>query len=152
MRPTMLPSFRIRRARDEAIRNRRWAMRLNSTELWRRAMDSAHGHFVTRVTSGTPAELSSAAAAINVTSDDTDPGPGAATDDADAIPRCGARRRPTEKARGGQARGGGRPKKRDAGKRRKIAESLSPGRKSGADMARLSRPCRSRRRSAPGLE
>src|SRR3954470_23006993 len=87
MRPTMSPSVRIRRARDEAIRNRRWAMRLNSTELWRRAMDSAHGHFVTRVTSGTPAELSSAAAAINVTSDDTDPGPGAATDDADAIPR-----------------------------------------------------------------
>src|SRR3954453_8291562 len=77
MRPTMSPSFRIRRATDEAVRNRRWAMRLNSTELWRRAMDSAHGHFVTRVTSGTPAELSSAAAAINVTSDDTDPGPGA---------------------------------------------------------------------------
>src|SRR3954454_19132232 len=77
MRPTMSHSFRIRRARDGAIRNRRWAMRLNSTELWRRAMDSAHGHFVTRVTSGTPAELSSSAAAINVTSDDTDPGPGA---------------------------------------------------------------------------
>src|SRR3954466_13376596 len=112
MRPTMSPSFRISQARDEAIRNRRWAMRLNSTELWRRAMDSAHGHFVTRVTSGTPAELSSAAAAINVTSDDTDPGPGAATDDADAIPRCGSRRRPTQEARYRQAAGDRRERRR----------------------------------------
>jgi len=47
---------------------------------------------------------------------------------------------------------GGQRKKLDAGKRREIAESVVAGRKSGADMARLSRRCRSRRRSAPGLE
>ena len=58
MRPATPPSFRIRRARDEAIRNRRWAMRRNSTELWRRAMDSTRGHFVTNVEPGTPADLS----------------------------------------------------------------------------------------------